>query len=505
MSSRIRAHGDESRGDDARPGNRRRREPRARAAVSRARAGRFPLRTGGARDRTDAEDVTQTTFLNAYLALRRGERPTTPGHWLIAIARNTCRERFRYGQRRPQEVTLVEEVSAAAVGDDAAPTAAELRGALLELPANQRAALVMRELEGRQCAEIARSLGISTSAVETLLFRARRSLREQLEEQLSCREAVVAISKQVKGGLARSDRPGLRAHLRRCPDCAQLARSLRARRTVLRGLLPLSWMSSLLTRSSTSGVSASGPSGVEAVGLAAKTGAILAAGVIAGSAVPSDVTHLARHATPRPSNSVPAGAMGKGTAHDLVRPTGMRAPRPAAGAAARRTANEPHRTVSAVPGIHPAQATTQAPDGLDSGGREALSGPAAPHVSPGNSHQPGSPQGVSHGHVVDSPGKKPTTEADVRSRHTGKRASVVSSRTMKGEVPRAQPMPKAQRPTSTSAATHANPAADPPTPAAAPGHGNGQGGGQANGQEFAPVEPPVGVPDQSNAGGNGHH
>jgi hypothetical protein len=49
--------------------------------------------------------------------------------------------------------------------------------ALGELPFNQRAALVMRELEGRSYAEIADTLGVSTAAVETLIFRARRGMR----------------------------------------------------------------------------------------------------------------------------------------------------------------------------------------------------------------------------------------------------------------------------------------------------------------------------------------
>ena len=65
-------------------------------------------------DRADAEDVTQTTFLNAYRALQRGERPMKPENWLIAIAHNACRERFRNGQRRPREVVFLDEVSAAA-------------------------------------------------------------------------------------------------------------------------------------------------------------------------------------------------------------------------------------------------------------------------------------------------------------------------------------------------------------------------------------------------------
>jgi hypothetical protein len=45
------------------------------------------------------------------------------------------------------------------------------------LPFNQRAALAMRELEGRSYAEIADTIGVSVSAVETLIFRARKTLR----------------------------------------------------------------------------------------------------------------------------------------------------------------------------------------------------------------------------------------------------------------------------------------------------------------------------------------
>src|SRR5215212_4469290 len=54
----------------------------------------------------DAEDVTQTTFLNAYRAFQRGERPPKPHNWLIAIAHNVCRMRWREAARRPQELPL---------------------------------------------------------------------------------------------------------------------------------------------------------------------------------------------------------------------------------------------------------------------------------------------------------------------------------------------------------------------------------------------------------------
>jgi RNA polymerase sigma-70 factor, ECF subfamily len=124
----------------------------------------------------DAEDVTQQTFLNAYRAFQRGERPHTPHNWLIKIAHNVCRMRWRQSARRPQEVSLEHVPEPAAVDGDTSMVADVLR-ALSQLPFNQRAALVMREVEGRSYNEIAEILGVTVPAVEALLFRARRKLQ----------------------------------------------------------------------------------------------------------------------------------------------------------------------------------------------------------------------------------------------------------------------------------------------------------------------------------------
>jgi RNA polymerase sigma factor (sigma-70 family) len=188
----------------------------------------------------DAEDVTQTTFMNAYRAYQRGERPKAPRNWLIAIAHNVCRQRFRQSARRPSEVALDEELTEAQPEQEG-PSAEEIRRALGHLAFNQRAALVMRELEGRSYAEIAEILDTSVSAVETLLFRGRRALREQLEEALTCGDAELAISRQLDGRLPRSEKGRLRAHLRECADCATFARSQRAQRSALKslGAIPL--------------------------------------------------------------------------------------------------------------------------------------------------------------------------------------------------------------------------------------------------------------------------
>jgi RNA polymerase sigma-70 factor (ECF subfamily) len=196
------------------------------------------------RHEADAEDVTQTTFLNAYRAFQRGERPHSPHNWLIAIAHNVCRQRFRQSARRPLEVTFVEELVEGLVDDDA-PSANDIRHALRHLAFNQRAALVMRELEGRTYGEIAEILGLSVGAVETLIFRARRALREQLEGSLTCREAELAVSRQIDGRLPRAERGALRAHLRECRECASFARSQRAHRAAFKSLAALPLPASL--------------------------------------------------------------------------------------------------------------------------------------------------------------------------------------------------------------------------------------------------------------------
>src|SRR3954449_3314467 len=188
------------------------------------------------RNPDDAEDVTPTTFMNAYRAYRNGERPKAPKNWLIAIAHNVCRQRFRLASRRPNEVEFDEEVAAAAVPSEDGPSAGDIRRALGDLAFNQRSALVMRELEGRSYVEIASILGLSVGAVETLIFRARRALREQLEEALTCDEAERAVSLQLDGELPRNEAGRLRAHLRECDVCAGFARRQRAQRTALRGL-----------------------------------------------------------------------------------------------------------------------------------------------------------------------------------------------------------------------------------------------------------------------------
>jgi RNA polymerase sigma-70 factor (ECF subfamily) len=243
------------------------------------------------RNQADAEDVTQTTFLNAYRAIERGEQPRSPQNWLIAIAHNVCRQRFRQSQRRPNEVELNEELAEAVVEEDRI-SAEDIRRALGHVAFNQRAALVMRELEGRSYQEIAEILGVSVSAVETLIFRARRALREQLEEGITCHEAELAISRQLDNRLSRKEKGSLRAHLRECEDCARFARSQRAQRGAIKSLALIPLPSSLTSLF-----------GGSAGGTAVGTGfALKAAAVGAGALVATGVGYEgARHTIWKPA------------------------------------------------------------------------------------------------------------------------------------------------------------------------------------------------------------
>ncbi len=237
------------------------------------------------RNEADAEDVTQTTFLNAYRAFEKGERPRTPQNWLIAIAHNVCRQRFRQSQRRPNEVAFEEELAEAAVVEDDAVSAADIRRALGHLAFNQRAALVMRELEGRSYQEIAEILDLSVSAVETLIFRARRALREQLEDGITCHEAEFAISMQLDGRLPRKERGALRAHLRECEECAGFARSQRAQSGSLKSLAAIPLPQSLV------GLFGGGGGAAVGGGIAIKAAAIGASALVASGVGYEGVKH----------------------------------------------------------------------------------------------------------------------------------------------------------------------------------------------------------------------
>ena len=192
----------------------------------------------------DAEDVAQTTFLNAYRVFLQGERFDSPRTRLIGIAHELCQQRARQ-EARLDELDLEEQVAEAVPDEEEGPTRYDMQRALGRLRFDQRAALIMREVEGRSYADIAQILNVSLPAVESLIVRARRALRDELEGALICHEAERAISRHLDGLLKRSERRALRAHVRVCEDCAAYAQGQRAQRAALRALADVSLPRSL--------------------------------------------------------------------------------------------------------------------------------------------------------------------------------------------------------------------------------------------------------------------
>jgi RNA polymerase sigma factor (sigma-70 family) len=144
---------------------------------------RYCLHQLGSRE--EAEDAVQSTFLNAFRGIKRGVVPELEAAWLFKIAHNVCLSRRRSAWRRgrvesPADFDVVEELAPAP-----ARRADELigfQGVLERMPEAQRRAILLREWQGLSYREIADELELSQAAVETLIFRARRSLASGLEQ-----------------------------------------------------------------------------------------------------------------------------------------------------------------------------------------------------------------------------------------------------------------------------------------------------------------------------------
>jgi RNA polymerase sigma factor (sigma-70 family) len=135
--------------------------------------------------REEAEDAVQTTFMNAFRGLSRGIVPELESAWLFKIAHNVCLSRRRSSWRRgrveaPNNFEVLQEVVPGR--EQVSDELIRLQDVLEEMPENQRRAILLREWQGLTYREISAELGLSQAAVETLIFRARRSLAQGLEQ-----------------------------------------------------------------------------------------------------------------------------------------------------------------------------------------------------------------------------------------------------------------------------------------------------------------------------------
>lgn len=129
---------------------------------------------------SDAEDILQETLISALRAYPRLREGSNVRAWLFTIARNKALDEYRARARRPVPVAAGLDAAAApdAPGSPGGPDA-ELWGAVRELPAKQRAAVVLRFVNDLPHREIARVLDCSEAAARRSLHEGLAKLREE--------------------------------------------------------------------------------------------------------------------------------------------------------------------------------------------------------------------------------------------------------------------------------------------------------------------------------------
>jgi RNA polymerase sigma-70 factor, ECF subfamily len=136
-------------------------------------------------DASEAEDVCQDAFVKLWQRapdwIPDRARVVT---WLYQVALNGCRDRLR--RRRPETAFEPERMHSEQPGPGSQHERDErhlqLHQAIARLPERQREALLLFHLQGHSQSEVAAVLEVSIDALESLLARARRTLRAQLDE-----------------------------------------------------------------------------------------------------------------------------------------------------------------------------------------------------------------------------------------------------------------------------------------------------------------------------------
>ncbi|MGH7775658.1 MAG: sigma-70 family RNA polymerase sigma factor [Candidatus Dormibacterales bacterium] len=184
-----------------------------------------------------AEDIAQETFLKSLRTMDKVDESFNFGGWIHTVARNLCLDELRRRQRDPRaddngEKELMVRLPAPAAGSD--PSIAyentELRhqvwSVAQRLPEKYRLVLTLRELQGLSYRQIGKTMNISESAVETLLYRARLRFKEEfLAAQggpvLTCEEVSPLLAPYLAGKLRRSQAESVRQHLAGCVRCSR--------------------------------------------------------------------------------------------------------------------------------------------------------------------------------------------------------------------------------------------------------------------------------------------
>ena len=149
------------------------------------------------RDKSDAEDMVQDTFLNVFRYLKDFRYETKFKNWLYKVAASTCIKKRRKSKFAPEKELSLDEFRPTdeAEAADHVPEwalmplekllneelASMINQQILTLPEKYRMVIVLRDIEGFTTAETAQILNLSPSNVKVRLHRARLYLRDKLK------------------------------------------------------------------------------------------------------------------------------------------------------------------------------------------------------------------------------------------------------------------------------------------------------------------------------------
>ena len=188
-----------------------------------------------------AEDIAQETFMKALKMMDRVDDTFNFGGWVHTVARNLCFDELRRRQRdlraentpdEEEENELLAQLPSTARSFDPVlmQESNETRRTVWQvaqrLPEKYRLVLTLRELQDMSYRQIAKTLKMSESAVETLLYRARLRFKEeylasQREGRLSHEEAVPLLAPYLAGKLRRPQAEAVRDHIAGCVKCSR--------------------------------------------------------------------------------------------------------------------------------------------------------------------------------------------------------------------------------------------------------------------------------------------
>ena len=134
-------------------------------------------------DEQTAYDLCQETLLRAWRHFGKIRHYEQPGGWLFRVATNLALNAIAQRSTMRSRITPLGENEQPAVEDASGSVARRdlIHATLLQLPPRERAALVLREVEGFSNGEIADALGVSANSVRMLLSRARSHFRQRYE------------------------------------------------------------------------------------------------------------------------------------------------------------------------------------------------------------------------------------------------------------------------------------------------------------------------------------